>query len=163
MRLTCFESGQKPHKNRPKNGPEIPQNPKPSWRPQKVPSRPESGWIYPIFAMVETLLASDWGFSLHRVKDFLRVAKNPIKIAPKMAPKSHGTQSHHGGSRRFRLDPNPVGFTPFLPWLGPFKCGFPLGSVGFPLGFWGSLWVLLGSHWVFGVPIGFCGVLLGSH
>ena len=39
--------------------------------------------------MVETLLASDWGFSLHRVKDFLRVAKNPIKIDPKMAPKSN--------------------------------------------------------------------------
>ena len=69
--------------------------------------------------MVETLLASDWGFSLHRVKDFLRVAKNPIKIDPKMAPKSHGTHSRRGGTGRFRLDPNPAGFTPFLPWSGP--------------------------------------------
>ena len=58
-----------------------------------------------------------WGFSAYRVKDFLRVAKNPIKIAPKTAPKSHGTQSRRGGSRRFRLDPNPVGFTPLLPSL----------------------------------------------
>ena len=74
--------------------------------------------------MVETLLASDWGFSLHRVKDFLRVAKNPIKIDPKMAPKSHGTHSRRGGSRRFRLDPNPVRFTPFLPWLGQSIYGF---------------------------------------
>ena len=67
--------------------------------------------------MVRTLYACSWGFSCYGVRMLSRVAKNPIKIAPKMAPKSHGTHSRRGGTGRFHLDPNCVGFTPFLPWL----------------------------------------------